>query len=89
MKLLGKFNCNVCGSSFANRRNLKRHSDTGHLKKWPSRRHKCTKCEASFEKKEHLKHHLNSGHLNIKPYTVKIYHPNTWVPDLNLSFFLF
>ena len=57
------FQCEICGSSFFLKTQLKTHTLTVHEK---NKSHNCHLCKVSFGEKGNLKAHILSVHENVK-----------------------
>ena len=59
------FQCNLCDTSFSQKRHLNRHIESVHKGIKPF---KCKYCDASFSQKENLRGHIESVHERKKPF---------------------
>eukprot|EP00188_Purpureofilum_apyrenoidigerum_P001918 Plantae.Rhodophyta-Purpureofilum_apyrenoidigerum.ctg211.p1 GENE.Plantae.Rhodophyta-Purpureofilum_apyrenoidigerum.ctg211~~Plantae.Rhodophyta-Purpureofilum_apyrenoidigerum.ctg211.p1 ORF type:complete len:271 (+),score=20.93 Plantae.Rhodophyta-Purpureofilum_apyrenoidigerum.ctg211:737-1549(+) len=80
-KKSSSYNCDLCGSTFAEKFNLNKHVRTVHEKKRPF---SCHICPVTFKQKDHLKKHVMTVHERKRPFICEICGATFgWVSVLN------
>mmetsp|Transcript_8211 Transcript_8211/g.24705 ORF Transcript_8211/g.24705 Transcript_8211/m.24705 type:complete len:273 (-) Transcript_8211:148-966(-) len=80
-KKSSSYNCNLCGSTFAEKFNLNKHVRTVHEKKRPF---SCHICPVTFKQKDHLKKHVMTVHERKRPFACDLCGATFgWVSVLN------